>query len=286
MNHWLRNISLLSLVTLAMVACGGEAATTASDTGTGTDPGSSSDSASSSDPSSDSDGGTSLDGDWYLVAGTVDGAPLALSTDYRVTMSINGSEIGGQAGCNSYGGTVSIDGDSFSVGELSQTEMACEPDVTELEIAFLNGLSRVTSAVQADATATLAGDGVDYTFETVAPLPAADLIGSTWVLGTILTGDVASSVDFGADPATLTLAADGTVVGETGCRTFAGEYIISGDTVQLTSLKADGECPDELAGQDSQIISVLEAGFTAEVDGSSLTITAPGGEGLGYSAQG
>ena len=129
--------------------------------------------------------GESLDGDWVLVSGTVDGSALALNEDYRITVSIDGSEIGGTAACNSYGGSVSIDDTIFSIGEVNQTEMSCDPAIMKLESAFLEGLFRANSATRSADTASITGEGVDYTFGLLAPLPVADLVGTTWLLDTL-----------------------------------------------------------------------------------------------------
>ena len=55
--------------------------------------------------------------------------------------------------------------------------------------------------------------------------------------------------------------------------------------MQFTSWGAEGECPTEVVSQDSQVITVLEGPFTVTIDGGRLTMTAPGGEGLSYTAQ-
>ncbi len=229
-----------------------------------------------------SDDGTSFDGAWVLSAATIDGEDVVLLDHYRVTMTIDGSDIGGRAACNSYGGSVSIDDGAFSVGALSWTEMACERPVMKIEALFLRGLPRVTEATRSGEVVVLTGEGVDLSFELLPPVPTADLVGVGWTLDTILQGETASSPVAGADPATLFLDLDGTFTGSTGCRDLAGEYIITGDIVQFTSFGAEGECTAELRPQDSRVISVLEGGFTVEIEGNRMTITTPGGEGLSY----
>ena len=224
------------------------------------------------------------DGAWALSAATVDGAALDLDDRYRVTMTIDGSRVGGTAACNGYGGALTTAGGSFAVGDIAQTEMACEPAVMEIESAFLQGLLRVSAVARSGDVLSLTGDGVELTFDLLPPVPTAALVGLTWVLDAIIDGETASSTIATAEPATLLLSPDGTFVGSTGCRGLAGEYVLSGDTVQFTSFSADGECPAEIARQDGRIISVLESGFTATIDGTRLTLTAPGGEGLSYTA--
>jgi heat shock protein HslJ len=261
---------MLLVIVLTFAACGTEEPFLSNDPGGDTVAG------------EETDDSLPLDGAWVLIAATVDGANLSLNDQHRVTMTIDGSEINGRAACNSNGGAISIDNGAFSLGEIAQTEMDCEPAVMEIESTFIQGLISVTVATRSGDSASLTGEGVEYTFELLPPVPTAELIGSTWVLDTIIQGDAASSTIATADPATLLLNADGTFAGGTGCREISGEYVVSGDTVQFTSFGADGECRSEVEWQDGQVVTVLGDGFTVEIDGDRLTVTAPGGEGLSY----
>ena len=83
---------------------------------------------------------------------------------------------------------------------------------------------------------------------------------------------------------TLRLSADGTFTGSTGCREISGEYLLTGDTVQFTSFGAQGDRGADVKWQDGQVITVLEGGFTATIDGGRLTVTGSGGEALCYRA--
>jgi heat shock protein HslJ len=66
---------------------------------------------------------------------------------------------------------------------------------------------------------------------------------------------------------------------------LTGDYAINGITVQFTMFGAGGECSEALRSQDSRVISVLQSGFTTEIDGGRLTISTRGGEGLGYTTR-
>ena len=79
------------------------------------------------------------------------------------------------------------------MSEIARTEMGCERDVMELESLFLTGLTTVANATRSGVTASLTGDGVEYTFELLAPVPTAELTGSNWVLDTVFLGDAVSS---------------------------------------------------------------------------------------------
>ena len=64
-----------------------------------------------------------IDGDWILVAGDIDGAPVLLVDGRDVSLSIEWGELGGTAACNGYGGFVDVSADGLRVSELSWTEM-------------------------------------------------------------------------------------------------------------------------------------------------------------------
>ncbi len=227
-------------------------------------------------------GTSAIDGSWVLTNGTIDGTAMALLVDYTITMVIGGGEVGGRAACNSYGGFVAISGESFRVEALAWTEMGCEPAPMELEAQFLQGIGLVDTAVRSGDTATLTGDGVQFIFAVEPPVPAAELIGSTWVLDTILQGDTASSTISSAQPATLRLDPDGTFTGSTGCREISGDYVVTGALLQFSSWGADGTCPGDIESQDNSVVSVIESDLKVAIDGTRLTLTAPGGEGLSY----
>lgn len=270
MNHRSPKIALLLVVALVIAACGAADSSLPDNVeeGDGIEP-----------------GGLSLDGGWVLVAATVDGATMSLIDQYRVTMTIAGSEINGTAACNGYGGVVSIDNGEFVIGEVFSTMMACEPPVMEIESAFHIGLSAVTDAARAGDTLLLTGPNVELQFELVPPVPTAQLFGTTWVLEAIISGETASSTHPAAEPATLVFSGDDTFVGGTGCRQLSGQFVVSGDTVQITSFRADGDCGADVASQDGQVISALEGGFTVQIEGDRLTLTGSGGDGLSYRAE-
>jgi heat shock protein HslJ len=113
-------------------------------------------------------------------------------------------------------------------------------------------------------------------------VPTADLVGQLWLLDTLIQGEAATNVD--GSPATLLLTEDGTLQGSTGCRSFSGEYIIVGNSVEFTNWGLEDECAQQLAEQDNSIVSVLGDGFAVEIDGDRLTLTSAGDEGLSYTA--
>ena len=63
---------------------------------------------------------------WYLTALGPPGSPTPAAEGVAVTLVFGAAnEIGGSAGCNSYGGTVEIDGEEIMFSSVVSTLMAC-----------------------------------------------------------------------------------------------------------------------------------------------------------------
>lgn len=228
--------------------------------------------------------GAALDGEWQLQAGTNQGQPIPIVNQGKITLSINGARVGGNAACNQYGGKLLADGAVITITELIQTEMAClDNRLMASEAAYLAALPRVTSAAHNGNTLVLSGPQVELRYAFVPAVSAADLVGTVWVLDSLISGDAVSSTV--GNEATLTLGADGTLSGSTGCRTFSGRYTISGNQVQVTLDPYDTiGCPNGLGDQDAHVLAVIAKEFGVAVVGNSLTLTA-GSKGLGYRAR-
>jgi heat shock protein HslJ len=224
-----------------------------------------------------------LDGEWILQRGTVGGEPLQLVDGARVSLRIDGTEVGGTAACNQYGGEMERDGERITIGTLSVTEMACEEPIMALEAAFLDGLSRIDTARRDADQLRLTGPGTELDFTLLEPPADADPVGTSWRLESLITGDAVSSV-FGE--ATLLLGADGTVSGSTGCRSFGGSYTLNGDELSIGDLVVDQRaCDEQSAGQDGQVLELLGSPLRVTVSGDRLTLMG-GANGLDYRAEG
>jgi len=235
-------------------------------------------------PSDAGASGGDVVGDWVLTGGSIDGEDAPVLPDHRITMTITGSQISGSAACNGYGGEITRSADGLHLENLAQTDMACEAPAMTAEAAYMAALVRVREIVRDGDELVARGDEVELRFAGLPPPPTADLVGTTWVLETVLVGDVAASPV--GEPAKLELNEDGTFTGSTGCRGFSGDWIEQGDQIQAPSLAMDDTtCPAELSDQDDHIVSVIGDGFIPTIDGELLTLMDPGGIGLVYRAE-
>lgn len=221
---------------------------------------------------------------WELRSGSVDGASLPIVDGYPITLAFaDDTTAGGTAACNGYGASYDVSGSGITFSELIWTEMGCTPElIMESEQTYLGALPRVMTFSLADDRLTLTGEDVELVFDALPPVPAAELSGTVWVLDSLVQGDSVSSVL--GERATLELFTDGSMLGSTGCRNIHGSYTVGGADV-VVGLTVDGDCPEEPKDQHNHVITVLDK-FRAEVDGETLTITTPHGQGLVYRAEG
>jgi heat shock protein HslJ len=223
--------------------------------------------------------GISLDGTWQLLSGTNQGQPIPTIEGAAPTLHIDGSTIGGSSGCNIYGGTIEIHGSTVTISVGSMTEMACDEPRMALEGAFLAALPRVTTATRTGDALTLSGPEVNLQFSLVPVVPDAQLIGPVWVLNSLIDGQVASSV---LGEATLQFGTNGLFSGSTGCRSFGGQFSVSGDGVQVSDLvTTKNMCTTDLVAQDMRVLEIIGGGFSFAIAGNGLTISS-GQRGLAY----
>lgn len=221
-------------------------------------------------------------GQWQLISGQVGGLILDTSRGRAITFAVTADGVSGTSACNSYSGTATADGTAVRFRQLGGTDMACEPDVMDLEQTYLQALGAVDSAGRDGAHLVLSGLSVELVFGVVAPVENRPLDGTLWTLDSLIQGEVASSV---AVASPLQLAADGTMTGSTGCGNFSGTYVLADEVLRLTIAKrTTTPCPNTLNEQVSVVSDVLTEDLTVSISGNRLTLTADGGGGVSYLA--
>jgi heat shock protein HslJ len=223
------------------------------------------------------------EGAWRLVDGTADGRALPVVAGSEPTLTISGGEASGRAGCNLYGGTISIDGDRVRFSALQMTEMACDEPRMSSEAAYLAALAEVATASRSGDRLVLGGETVELRFELVPPQPDQSLVGVNWVLESLVDGEVAASV--AGEPATLRIEEDGHVSGSTGCRGFTARASVDGARMVVSELVTDDRaCAAELVGQDEHVLAVLDGEVMVSISGDQLSLTGRDRLGLDYRA--
>jgi heat shock protein HslJ len=220
-----------------------------------------------------------LIGAWELVEGSGPDGAIDVPQGWRVTINFLADEVNGQA-CNYYGGTYAIGDDGrIAFDAMAMTEMACEEPMMMVEAAYHAALAEVSVATRDEERLTLSGPDAELVFRLLPPVPDEEIVGTRWILDSLIQGDAASSV---VGEAFLELSSDGRFEGSTGCRQIVGRYVINGDTIDFVEMAANGDCRPALQEQDGHVLQVLGDGFVPAVDGRTLTMADNGGLGLVY----
>lgn len=232
-----------------------------------------------STPPNSSPPGAAFDGtSWRLTAGTVDGVPLDLSSGAQPTLLIDEDGVlGGNSGCNLFGGTLSVTGDgtlSIEVGQM--TEMACEPGRMNLEAEYIGALSRVSIFASNGDELSLASDDGFIALDFVAVEPEADrpLDGTTWVFDGFMAGGAVSSPVPGVDAFVVFDLAAGSVRGRGGCNDFGARVAIDGETLVVSEMvSTEVACEVPIMRQEAELFDIMNWAETWQIEGTHLTIT-------------
>jgi heat shock protein HslJ len=223
-----------------------------------------------------------LAGKEYVAAKVTDGGqdrPLVAGTKLR--LSFSATDIGASAGCNHMGGTYRIDGGRLIVGNLGTTDMGCDPDLMAQDqwLSELLGAGPTVDLLVNNLVLEAGSVSITFVDREVAE-PDAKLVGPTWTVESIITGDAVSSVP--AEPiATLVFKDDGTLEVNAGCNRGSGTWATVSGGIEVGPLMLTKmACEKDAANLESAVLGVLEAGtISAEIDSSLMTLMA-GNQGL------
>jgi heat shock protein HslJ len=198
-----------------------------------------------------------------------------------VTLEVeNAISVGGIAGCNYYGAELVVAGAALNITPGPMTAMLCQRgDVMDLESRFIAALDTATSwSVDANRL-VLGGPNVELAFNRTVPIDLSQIEGKEWVaVGLVPENGAVMPAVLGA---TLVLK-NGSITGSTGCRTFAGTYMVNTGRFEVGSFAMDGECPQNGRGQDDHIVGVLGDGFSPQIADGNLVLSGRFATGLVY----
>ncbi|WP_030318262.1 META domain-containing protein [Streptomyces flavochromogenes] len=222
---------------------------------------------------------------WTIGAVTVDGRRSAAPDGARVEFGADG-RARGNSGCNTFGATVAVKGDTLTVSPQEITEMGCPEDrqrfETELVKAFTGPLKGKQEGEALTLTSPDGRNGLELTAEADLPLR-----GTTWKIDGLISGDTASSLPAGSgDKARLVLGADGRVSGNLGCNNFAATARVEGKTLTVEGPAATTRmmCTGPQMQLETKLYELLDGRLTYRLDHRTLTLTNAEGEGLGATA--
>ena len=219
---------------------------------------------------------------WSTV---IQGRALVPGTRVALTFNQDGT-LGAGAGCNSMGGTWSLDGTTLRVEIGQMTEMGCPDDRFAQDDWLIDWLASGLRATNEADGLILEGAGVTMTLlDRELADPDRPLEGTTWVLNGLEQGvgdaGFVSSVPSGVH-ATIRLDGDQLTI-DTGCNTGAASASLDGDmlTVGPLALTKRG-CEPDAAEVERMMTEVLQGAVRVELDGGFLHLNGPDGDGLDF----
>ena len=230
-----------------------------------------------------------LRGRTFLSTGvTENGQPKQLVAGTRIRLSFGeeGRRIGVNAGCNHMGGEARVENGRLVAGEMAMTAMGCDGGRSEQDdwlAKFLAGMPTISSS---GTELVLANNTTEIRLldRTVAD-PDRPLVGTRWVVESVIDRDTASSIPQGAT-AHLLMNADGTFTGTTGCNQMGGAAVIAGPTIRFNDVYTTKmACEDARMRLEQAVLGVLRDEVSYEIEADLLRLRHASGKGIDLRAE-
>jgi heat shock protein HslJ len=106
-------------------------------------------------------------GDWQLVSGRAGGHDLLVPPEQPITLTFDGSSMGGMAPCNTYGAEVKVVGQRLTMGDIVQTMRGCVGVLEAAERDYIGALRSVTGFAFDKGALLLGGPQVLLRFQRI-----------------------------------------------------------------------------------------------------------------------
>ena len=110
-----------------------------------------------------------LDGTAWALDSLIDGdtaMSVLATTEPSLTVDTGGRSMQGTTGCNSFSGTVTIEGNGFMVTKMTWTEIGCESDIMRQEAFILDVLQNAERyEIEGDHLTISSTDGLSLTYQ-------------------------------------------------------------------------------------------------------------------------
>jgi heat shock protein HslJ len=230
--------------------------------------------------------GDPLSGHTFLSTSvTDDGVAHPLVEGTRIRLSFTDGKIGAAAGCNIYGGDYRLADGRILITGGSMTEMGCDDARSAQDDWLFTFLGTGPTYTLAGNDLTLTSNGTVITLlDTEVADPDRPLVGTTWTVTGLISGDTVSSIPDNV-VATFLFKADGTVDIHSGCNSGGGGYTADDTTIRFSQLvTTDMACPGAAGQVETAVVAVISADVIDYlIDAGGMTLTA-GDNGLQLSA--
>lgn len=198
----------------------------------------------------------------------------ALSGSNVFIVFSNDGKVAGNATCNRFSGSYTINGDKISINPGAMTLMMCPgEDLMDQERDFIAALSGAASyKIEGDLLNLLAEDG--STLITLKAQSASVLSDSNWQAVAYYDGQGFTSLLAGTE-ITAMFSADGKLSGSAGCNNYNASFKVDGGKITISapaSTRKMCSSPQGIMEQESAYLAALEKAITYQVTGNTLLI--------------
>ena len=205
---------------------------------------------------------------WELVS--LNGAAPVAGTSLTLFFG-NDDQAGGDAGCNTYGGSFTVKGSSLTFGPMMSTMMACEPPIMDQEQAYLKALGE-TKSFEGSADKLTLKDGSGKELAVFAPFKPSALEGE-WQAIAINNGKEAVVSVMNGTTVTALFGADGTLTGNDGCNTYNTTYTTDGDKITIGPIATTRmACEQAVMDQETAYLTALAKAATYSLGKGTLEL--------------
>ena len=205
---------------------------------------------------------------WELVS--LSGSAPVQGTSLTLFFGTDG-QAGGNAGCNTYGGSYTVKGSNLTFGPMMSTMMACEITVMDQEQAYLKALGDTKSYESSAKNLTLK-DGAGNELAVFKPYQPSALEGS-WQAVAINNGKEAVVSVINGTTVTAIFGADGTLTGTGGCNNYNSTYTVEGDKIAIGQVATTRmACEQAVMDQEQSYLIALSKAATYTLGKDSLEL--------------
>lgn len=215
-----------------------------------------------------------LEGPIWRLTGYLDANGAQAAAEAEATIRFEDGQAGGNAGCNRFFVSYTLDGSQLTFGQGGSTMMACPEPAMSQEQAFLADLALVASYEIAGSQLTLldAAGAAVLTFEVQVPTP---LTGTLWQATSYNNGRGAvTSLVIGTE-ITAMFSDDGTLSGSAGCNNYTATYAVDGQQITITPVATTMMLcvePEGIMEQEAEYIAALATAATFAIEGDQLEL--------------
>ena len=212
---------------------------------------------------------------WRLIAYADSSGQLSMALpDVETTAVFDGGRVSGNAGCNNYNGTYTVDGQALTIQLGPTTMMACPEPAMAQEQAFFTNLAAAASYVLVgDQLHILNANGdVVLAFQ---PLVSTPLVGTTWQALSYNNGKQAVVSVLNGTEITAVFGDDGNLSGSAGCNNYMASYTVDGNAItigQAASTMMMCADPEGVMEQESAYLTALSTAATYQIQGDRLEL--------------